>query len=261
MIGALGGGRQPVIFMYHGFCESRLSNDPENLFVEVSALQAQMRFLLDRGWTPLTLDQWLDVRAGLRPRPPKSFLLTIDDAFVSVADLALPVLARLGVPCVLFVPVGLTGRTAEWLPDPPDVPILSRERLLALDGSLVDLGVHGWDHTPMSRSDTHGLSLQVERSREELASVTDRPPRAFAYPFGDHDEQARAAVAGAGFDVAFSVFDDVGTMAVSRVDVNATDTVRSFRVKTLPGYRRLWRMAQHVAFARRLLRVALTRGQ
>ena len=245
--------------MYHGFCDRRLSDDPQNLFVEARALDQQVRFLLDRGWAPLTLQQWLDIHTGRRPKPRKSFLVTIDDAFVSVADVALPILARHGVPCVLFVPVGLAGRTAEWLPEPPDVPILSRAELSALDRDLVEIGVHGWDHTSMSGCTADQLSTQVDRGRDELQSWLGKRPRAFAYPFGDHDDRARAAVASAGFDVAFSVFDDIDDMAISRVDVNATDTVDSFRVKTFPGYRRLWRLTQHVSFARRFARVALTR--
>ena len=37
------------------------------------------------------------------------------------------------------------------------------------------------------------------------------------------------------------VFDDHGRFAVSRVDVNATDTLTSFRIKVqLPHYRRWW---------------------
>lgn len=255
-----GRGRDPVVFMYHGFCERRRNDDPENLFVELAALKGQMRFLLDGGWQPLTLQQWLDVRARRSPRPPKSFLVTIDDALVSVADLALPVLARLEVPCVLFAPVGLAGRTAEWLPEPADAPILDSERLAALDRDLVEVGLHGWDHSSMSGCGPEQLGLQVDRGRRELQDWLGRPPRAFAYPFGDHDAQARSAVAAAGFDVAFSVFEDVGQMAVSRVDVNATDTLRSFRVKTLPSYRRLWRLSHRVRFLRRAARVVLTRG-
>lgn len=246
--------------MYHGFCKGRLDDDPENLFVETSALEEQMRFLLERGWTPLTLQDWLDVRAGRRPRPAKSFLLTIDDAFVSVAELALPILARFGIPCVLFAPVGLAGRTAEWLAEPPDVPILSRESLAGLDPRLVDIGLHGWDHTSMSGCDPERLSVQVDRGRDWLSSLVGRAPQAFAYPFGDHDARAQAAVRDAGFDVAFSVFDDVDDMAISRVDVNATDTLGSFRVKTFPSYRRLWRMSRHASVIRRVVRVVLTRG-
>lgn len=251
-------GREPVIFLHHGFCERRRSDDPENLLVEVSAFEAQLRFLLDRGWEPLTLDRWLEITSGASPRPRRSFLLTIDDALASVVDLAVPVLERLAVPGVLFAPVGLVGRTAEWLPVPADLPLATHDQLLA---SGLEIGLHGWDHTSMVGCGAEELDRQVRRGRDELEEWSGQRPRAFAYPFGDHDADARAAVADAGFEVGFSVFDDVGPMAVSRVDVNATDTLSSFRVKTFPGYRRLWRLLQRAAFVRRAARTVLTRGQ
>ena len=53
--------------------------------------------------------------------------MTIDDALVSVADLAAPVLRRLDVPALLFAPSGLLQETAGWLPAPADEPILGPE--------------------------------------------------------------------------------------------------------------------------------------
>jgi hypothetical protein len=53
-------------------------------------------------------------------------------------------------------------------------------------------------------------------------------------------------VQAAGFQVGFSVFRDAGRHAISRVDVNARDDIRSFRLKLLPGYRLLWRLSGSV---------------
>jgi hypothetical protein len=76
-------------------------------------------------------------------------------------------------------------------------------------------------------------------------------PRAFAFPFGAFDRRACQAVAAAGFEVAFSVFDDAGRFAISRVDVNATDNGPSFRLKLVPGYRRWWRASTQLGPLRR----------
>ena len=79
-----------------------------------------------------------------------------------------------------------------------------------------------------------------------------------AYPFGLHDEAAREAVRRSGARVAFSVFDDAGTFAVSRVDVNAADTLRTFRIKLMPRYRRIWRLLQCAPWMRRAVRRVAT---
>ncbi len=249
--------RRPVVLMYHGFTRGPRTDDPENLFVDVDAFAAQLDHLLDRGWHPLDLDGYL---AFDRSGPwRKSFLITIDDGFESVARLAGGVLAERQVPAVLFVPADLLGDTATWLPEPADEQLLSVAELRRLLAQApIEVGGHGADHSSM-RGLPHGdLARHSVKVRQRLESVVDRPVRAFAYPFGDHDEPARQAVERAGYRIGFSVYDDAGRFAVSRVDVNGTDSLRSFRIKLTPGYRRWWRWS--FPLARRAVRRFLTRG-
>lgn len=249
-----------MVLLYHGFTDRPRSDDPEHLFVLVDELARQLDHLLGRGWTPLDLDGYLAVREGAR-RPRRSFLVTIDDGFRSVGDLAGPVLARRGVPSVLFVPSGLMGRTATWLPEPQDEGLLDPLALRRLVAEApVEIGGHGHDHSSMVARPPGDLLLHTAAVRQELGAVAEREVRAFAYPYGDHDEQARAAVADAGYLVGFSVYDDEGAFAVSRVDVNSTDTLLSFRVKLLPGYRTWWRLLSRATVLRRTVRFLVSRG-
>ncbi|GAB2754962.1 hypothetical protein GCM10027020_03910 [Nocardioides salsibiostraticola] len=251
--------RAPVVLMYHGFCSTRRDDDPENLFVEVAQFEQQLTWLREHDWTPLDLDGYLDARA-LRRTPRKSFLVTIDDGFPSVAELAAPVLRRLGVPAVLFVPSGLLGESAHWLPEPSAEPIITAEELRHLQENFdIEIGVHGRDHRDFRGLERAELDRQTVAATSELSDVVGREVRCLAYPYGGHDAAARAAAESTGVLVAFSVFEDDGRFAVSRVDVNATDTHRSFRVKHLPHYRRVWLMLQRAPWARRLVRRLTTR--
>ena len=251
--------RAPVVLMYHGFAERRRADDPENLFVAVDQLARQLDALRDRGWVALGLDDYL---AGLdgAPLPPRSFLLTVDDGFVSVRDLAAPVLRERGVPATLFVPTGLVDRTATWLPEPPHEPLLDAGSLRALDGDGVGVAVHGVDHRDLRGLDPAELDRQVAGSKRELEALLGHPVTAFAYPYGAHDAAARDAVRGAGYAVGFSVFDGPDRFAVPRVDVNATDTLASLRIKLLPAYRTWWRLLQRAGWVRRVVRRVATRG-
>ncbi len=246
--------RSPVVLMYHGFCVSRRSDDPENLFVEVAAFEQQLTWLLEHGWTPLDLDQYLEARAGRRPSR-KTFLVTIDDGYQSVADLAAQVLRRLAVPALLFVPSGLVGKDAHWLDSPAHEPIMDAEQLRRLgDDYGIEVGAHGGDHRDLRGLDPVELERQTAGAGRVLGELLDREARALAYPYGGHDADARAAAERSGALVAFSVFDDVGPFAVSRVDVNATDTLHSFRLKLMPQYRRVWNVLQRARWVRRLVR-------
>lgn len=250
--------KAPVVLMYHGFCTSRRADDPENLFVEVDAFEQQLQWLLEHGWTALDLDGYLDARAG-GPTPRKSFLVTIDDALVSVADLAAPVLRRLDVPALLFAPSGLLQDTAGWLPAPAHEPILGPEKLRLLQEDFgIEIGSHGCDHRDMRGLDPAELDRQAITASAELGEALGRDVRCMAYPFGLHDEAARDAVRRSGARVAFSVFDDAGRFAVPRVDVNAADTLRTFRIKLMPHYRRIWRLLQIAPWMRRSVRHVAT---
>lgn len=223
--------RSPLVLMYHGVGRRTAAADPYNLFVPAEAFRGQMVSLLRRGWRPLDLDGFL---AG--PRSPRSFLVTFDDGYTSVRDDALPVLSELGVPAVLFVCPGLLGERSGWMSETPDERLLDADGLNAVARAGVEIGGHGWDHAAMTGLDATALHEHTEQVAAALAETTGVRPRAFAYPYGSHDVPARTAVAGAGYAVGFATHDGGGPMAVPRVDVNALDTARSFRIKTWAGY-------------------------
>lgn len=230
---------RPVVLMYHAFTNRLRGDDPHKLFVTEGALRDQISYLRDHRWVTLNLDQYLLARDG-GPRPRRSVLFTADDGHASFVTIAAPLLAAAGIPSLLFVAPGLVGLRSSWMPELPNEPITDVTMLRDLAAFNVEVGVHGWDHAAMVGMSERELLRHTTEARERVAEMIGYVPRAFAYPYGDFDEPARRAVQVAGFQVGFSVFRDAGRFAISRVDVNARDTTRSFRVKLLPGYRRMW---------------------
>jgi peptidoglycan/xylan/chitin deacetylase (PgdA/CDA1 family) len=229
----------PVVLMYHYFGEAP-GADPEKLFVGEQAFAAQLDYLRRRGWQALSLDQYLAALDG-EPTPRRSYLLTIDDGHESAARIA-PVLAAAGVPSVLFVCPGLLGDRARWAEAYPNERLLSAEELQNLNGSGMEIGVHGWDHSRMSRMDESTLRRHVTEARSAVEGAIAVQARAFAYPYGTHDAAARRAVAEAGYGTAFAVARENGRFAVDRVFVQSTDSLLAFRLKLSLGYRLLSRL-------------------
>lgn len=226
----------PRVLMYHYFGDGPADGDPGHLFVSERMLGAQLDLLARRGWEALGLDHYLAWLDGVRV-PPRSFLLTIDDAHESVLRVAAPMLAARGVPAVLFVPSGLVGGTVDWTdPQYREERILPAELLRSLVGTGIELGVHGYDHTRMVDMDAEALRLHVVAARDELAAMTGARPRAFAYPYGTHDDAARGAIADAGYDVAFAVAREQGRFAKWRVAVDGDDSLGAFRFKLSTPY-------------------------
>jgi peptidoglycan/xylan/chitin deacetylase (PgdA/CDA1 family) len=242
--------RRPVVLMYHGFAVARRVEDRENLLVPEDALRAQLGHLRSRRFQALDLDGYLGVLDG-RVQPGRSFLFTADDGYRSFGEIAAPLLAAARVPSVLFVPPAVLGGTSSWVPEIADEPLLDPGALRDLMGMGVEVGVHGLDHSSLAGLSDAELVRQTRDARQQVADMTGTLPRAFAFPFGAFDRRACLAVASAGFQVAFSVFDDAGRYAISRVDVNATDNEQSFRLKLVPGYRRWWRASNRLGPVRR----------
>lgn len=242
--------RRPVVLMYHAFSSRRRDGDPHRLFVTEQALRAQVDYLQEHRWETLDLDRYLSALDGRPPGRP-AVLFTVDDGYTSFVRIAAPRLAAAGIPSLLFVCPALVGGRSSWIAETPDEPILDAVMLRDVQDLGVEVGVHGWDHSRMLDMPEHVLLRHTREAAERTGELTGVAPRAFAYPYGDFDESARRAVQAAGFQVGFSVFRNAGRHAVSRVDVNARDTVRSFRLKLLPGYRRLWRAAGSVPDLRR----------
>ncbi|MCX5054442.1 MULTISPECIES: polysaccharide deacetylase family protein [unclassified Streptomyces] len=229
---------RPLVLMYHGVGTRTARRDPFCLFVPPDTLHRQLRGLLDRGWTPLTLGRYL--RGDF---PARSVLVTFDDGYRALLDEGVPVLRGLGFPATAFVLGGMLGATSTWMADMPDEPLLDADGVRALADAGLDVECHGWDHTDLVNADAATLTRQLGRAAAVLADITGRRARAFAYPYGAHDADARRAVAEAGFSLAFSVHDGAGRYAVPRVDINATETDATFRLKTWRGYPTARRMS------------------
>lgn len=243
--------------MYHGFSVGPAEHDPYDLIVSEASLREQLTHLRTAGWRPTDLDGYLAVlNGGATAR--RSYLVTIDDAFRSVLTVAAPVLAEFAVPSVLFTPAGLLGGTTSWLELQPNEPLLTADELRTIAGMGVEIGVHGWDHASMAGMSDADLHRSTAAARDALADVTGVRPRAFAYPYGDYDARAVAAVAAAGFEVGFSVYTDAGRHAVSRTDVKPHDSLTTMKVKLAFGarYRQAWKIAGLAGPVRRALRAS-----
>ncbi|GAA3828842.1 polysaccharide deacetylase family protein [Streptomyces coacervatus] len=230
--------KRPLVLMYHGVGTRPARQDPFCLFVPPDTLRRQLRGLLDRGWTPLTLGRYLS-----GDFPSHSVLVTFDDGYRALLDEGLPILNELGFPATAFVLSGVLGGRSTWMAEMPDEPLLDAEGVRALVDAGLDVECHGWDHSDMANAGPGTLSRNLVDAAAVLADITGRRARAFAYPYGTHDAAVRRAVAEAGFEIAFSVHEGAGRHAVPRVDINATEIGATFRLKTWRGYSAVRRMS------------------
>jgi len=230
---------RPTVFMWHALGDRTAETDPFSVFIPVTAFARQLDLLIERKSHFLDLDGYL---RGLERNswPARSVLVTLDDGYVSTLDDAAPLLAARSIPAVCFALPGRLGGTSAWMPGASDNRLLDADGLRELETHGVRVEAHGWDHTNVPGLSPAELHHQITATRSALADLLGREPIAFAYPSGRHDAAARQAVRDAGYSLAFGVHADTDDRwAISRVDVNPTDTDTSFRLKAT----RLWPLA------------------
>ena len=145
----------------------------------------------------------------------KCVAITFDDAFVSVADNALPELNRYSFHSTIFVPVGWVGQTPGWAlettgPGSADQPelsehVMSPEQLRALSVSSVSLGSHTMTHPSLPELEPERARDEVERSRLLLAQLSGRDILDLSFPYGNHDESTAALCRVVGYETLYSI--------------------------------------------------------
>jgi peptidoglycan/xylan/chitin deacetylase (PgdA/CDA1 family) len=146
---------------------------------------------------------------GSLPSGKPNVAITFDDAYVSVAENALPELAARGFHSTIFVPVGSIGGHPTWIMEndglDSDETVMSAEQIATLPSPLVTLGSHSVTHPHLSRLDLREARKEIEGSRHKLQTLTTQDIRLFAFPYGDHDASTVDLCRVAGYDHVFSI--------------------------------------------------------
>jgi peptidoglycan/xylan/chitin deacetylase (PgdA/CDA1 family) len=128
------------------------------------------------------------------------------------------------------------------VPDRPS-PVLGWDRLRALAADGVALAPHSRTHPLLTRVDAGRLTDEVAGSRADLERELGSAPPAFAYPSGANDEAVVAALAEAGYRLAFTTdrgnesVDAAGApdwLRLRRVNVGGRTTPALLRAQLLP---------------------------
>ncbi|MGB7588910.1 MAG: polysaccharide deacetylase family protein [Solirubrobacterales bacterium] len=105
----------------------------------------------------------------------RTFVVTFDDAYRSVAVEGLPVLERLGVPASLFVPTDLVDERGlmteliripdDWVGDEEDMRGMSWEEVRGLATAGWEVGSHTCSHPDLTQLEAEQVQSELQRSR------------------------------------------------------------------------------------------------
>jgi len=188
------------ILTYHRFAQ----DCPSPLCMPAAAFRAQMRYLKDNRYHVLTADELLAFVQHRRPLPPRSVLITIDDGYRSVYEIAYPILREFDFSAVLFIYTELIDVS----------PIaLTWNQLAEMRRNGFDVGSHTIRHSDLTlpREGESGAEFAARVDSELVGSkqVLDRrlgqDTWLLAYPYGNYDPKVVASSQRAGYKLAMSV--------------------------------------------------------
>lgn len=187
-----------VVFYYHRIGE-RGEPGEERLDVHPRRFEQHVRWLRLLRFRPLTPEELMRFHSEPEATlPPRSFVLTADDAF---QDAVSELRRHAGVHPVVFVNTACAGGRAWWAYDEP-VATWDELRSFAEEGGIVASHVRG--HPRLTELEQDALEDELAGSLRELDAEVPAAPRLLAYPHGLHDERVRAAAAAAGYRAAFT---------------------------------------------------------
>lgn len=240
-----------LVLCYHALSE----HWPAALSITPTAFERQIAGMVRRGWVGSTFTE-----AVFAPTRRRTLAVTFDDAYLSVATRAAPILERLGVPATVFVPTDWPDRAApmrwpgidHWLGTAHEAELtpLTWEGLRQLADQGWEIGSHTCSHPRLSALDNHDLMRELTVSRSACEAAIRRPCRSIAYPYGDVDARVVAATGAAGYEAAAALpgtFGSPTALEWPRVGVWHVDGQRSWRfaLKVASPVRRLRALAGH----------------
>jgi peptidoglycan/xylan/chitin deacetylase (PgdA/CDA1 family) len=220
---------------------------PAALSIAPRHLEEHVRMLADRGFVGVTFHE-----AVLRPPGAKTLAITFDDAYRSVIELALPILAGVGFKATVFAPTAFVG-TEEPMAWPgvdhwrdtehaEELVPMSWDELERLAGAGWEIGSHTRSHPRLPNVDDDALADELVRSRRDIERHLAGPCPSLAYPYGDHDARVVEAARQAGYEAAGTLparlTRPAGPLDWPRIVVTHADDARRFRWKVSPLVRK-----------------------
>ena len=204
-----------------------------------------MARLHEKGYRTLRLSQVAGILIRGEAFPDHSFVITFDDGYESVYEVAFPVLRDCGMSATVFITVGEKGprKPGSRLPSLEGRPMLTWTQIEEMHRWGIDFGGHTLTHPDLTRLPRDQVQTEVCDGKAVLENILGAPIFCFAYPFGRYNREVQRIVRQS-FRLACS--DKLGFLkrrsdlfALERVDAYYLRTDRLFKLlltKLFPWY-------------------------
>lgn len=177
------------VLMYHS-----VGTEPDNdAVISPELFTAHMEYLQQHGFTPLAAEELEAYLAGTLKLPPRPVVITFDDGYRDTYEVALPVLKRLGLKSILFIPAGEVGRRLSW------------QELREMKAAGMQIASHSFSHRELGALSAGEQAEEIVRSKELLDGFLEQDTRFFCYPYGSYNQDTLRLLREHGFKLAVTL--------------------------------------------------------
>ena len=194
-------GEGAPILTYHSLDESR-----STISMVPSRFRRQMHYLKHHGFTTMTLLDFVESLETGEPFPKNVFILTFDDGFKNVYQIAFPILSEMDFTATIFLATDYIGKTAAWELGERDrqtggyhLPLLSWAEIGELHRHRFEFGSHGARHIHLTQLDSGIVCEDIEKSKWTIEDKLGSACQLFCYPYGECNASVRKIVKDRGF--------------------------------------------------------------
>ena len=225
-----------LILCYHAVRDSCENPALGQFAVKREEFQLQLASLQSRGFAFVGADAVAAFLAGA-PLPRRAALLTFDDCYPELIEIAREVLQPNGIPAIAFAVTGASSNKWDRSPGVAPVPLLTKPQLRELASLGVEIGCHSRTHRDLRLVSDAERIAQTEGAAQDLVEAGLPRPRFFAFPYGFSDPASRKAVEEAGFLGAVGLVQRYASRSSDRFDlprimILARDSGWRFRLRT-----------------------------
>lgn len=168
------------------------------LTVSTPEFEAQMKYLAENGYHPITTDELADYLETGAALPEKPILITFDDGYIDNYRNAYPILKKYGLKGTIFIitdylnvyPNYLTWEIAQEMQD----------------SGTIDIQCHTMTHVELSKlGSEEELRHEALDSKKAIEAHLKKTVHSIAYPCGSYDDAVLDVIREGGYRTAFTV--------------------------------------------------------
>ncbi len=231
------------VLMYHKITDDKKLWRSHWTYVSAEQFAKHLALLDSWGFTPITFNDYLLYKKGEINLPKKSVIITFDDGYEGVYNIAFPKLKEFGWNAVLFVLGDRVIKSDFW--DKKiglsESRLLNQEQVIQMYEAGFEIGSHSMRHSNLVSVPLRIARYEIIQSKENLQSLLKSRVRSFCYPYGLTNTTVKNLVEECGYDLACGVYTGPPKFWEDRYDIrritikNSTNSF-SFGIKMLAPF-------------------------